>query len=464
MSTSGCSPRALLATARPMSTKQVRFAKTSFDAEGTPSSSRSSGSSSDFQGLCIKNTFIDVECGTPFCKRRPRTRTAPASQFCDETGHDLLSEVLNPQRDECSTSIQMRAAVSDEALSVPSRAWRPSTTEEMIARFNSQGTYAVLVKNTFIELEDESIPCRRGPRSKTELNGMLGCDLVQIPDEMSSDASTEDDSSEAVDESTEDQMAEPSSPFCSTPTPSCEAFPDQGLIFCQPQTVQLMQAPLPVLLPTLWPAAAPGGSPPAAGQALGAAEIPKRQEGQAEAAEEASRASEARPRREPAAGRRSRGACPPPRCLQQQALRYSEVDGFVRIQWTVDERKLRGSDKRLVSPSFDVDFGFGSSPMAFVAMLYPRSTTFRGSASFQQARGVGQVHLKCVSELGGDVPTTIRVSIGGDRNRLLRGPFTHSFAASPLFTLPREQAEWDFSAAVEEGSASFTVGVDVALT
>lgn len=72
--------------------------------------------------------------------------------------------------------------------------------------------------------------------------------------------------------------------------------------------------------------------------------------------------------------------------------------------------------------------------------------------------------MKCVSELGGDVPTTIRVSIGGDRNRLLRGPFTHSFAASPLFTLPREQAEWDFSAAVEEGSASFTVGVDVALT
>jgi hypothetical protein len=149
--------------------------------------------------------------------------------------------------------------------------------------------------------------------------------------------------------------------------------------------------------------------------------------------------------------------------LQQQALRSSEVDGFVRIQWTVEERKLRGSDKRLVSPSFDVDFGFGSRPMAFAVMLYPRSATFRGSASFQQARGVGQVHLKCVSELGDDVPATIRVSIGGDRDRLMRGPFTHNFAASPLFTLPREQAEWDFGAAVEEGSASVTVSVDVAL-
>jgi hypothetical protein len=129
----------------------------------------------------------------------------------------------------------------------------------------------------------------------------------------------------------------------------------------------------------------------------------------------------------------------------------------------VDERKLRGSDKRLVSPLFDVDFGFGSSPMAFAVMLYPRSATFRGSASFQQARGVGQVLLKCVSELGDDVPATIRVSIGGDQDRLLRGPFTHNFAASPLFTLPREQAEWDFGAAVEEGSASVTVSVDIAL-
>jgi len=311
----------------------------------------------------------------------------------------------------------------------------------MTARFNSQGTYAVQVKNTFIEVEDDSIPRRRRLRSKTE--------CLRSPDEMSSDASTEEGSSEAVGESTEDQAAEPSSPFCSTPTPRWGAFPDQGLIFCQPQTVHLMQAPLPVLLPMPWPAAAPWGSMPAAGQALGAAENPKRQEGQAWV---------------PAPGRRRFGACPPPHSLQQQALRSSEVDGFVRIQWTVDERKLRGSDRRLVSPSFDVDFGFGSSPMAFAVMLCPRIATFRGSASFQQARGVGQVHLKCVSELGDDVPATIRVSIGSDQDRLLRGPFTHNFAASPLFTLPRDQAEWDFGAAVEEVSASVTVSVDVALT
>merc|ERR1719221_1060527 len=158
----------------------------------------------------------------------------------------------------------MRAAVSDGALDGPSRAPRPST-DEMIARFNSQGTYAVQVKNTFIEVEDDSIPRRRGLRSKTELLWSL--------DEISSDASTEDVSSEAVGESAEDQVAEPSSPFCSTPTPRWGAFPDQGPFFCPPQTVHLMQAPLPVLLP-----AAPWGSLPAAGQTLGAAEKPKRQQ------------------------------------------------------------------------------------------------------------------------------------------------------------------------------------------
>jgi hypothetical protein len=149
--------------------------------------------------------------------------------------------------------------------------------------------------------------------------------------------------------------------------------------------------------------------------------------------------------------------------LQQRTLRSSEVDGFVRVQWTVAGAKLRGSDKRLVSPSFDVDLGLGSSPIVFAVMLYPRSATFRGSASFLQAGGVGHIHLKCVSELGDDVPVTIRVSIGGDQDRLSRGPFVHSFASSPLFTLPRDQAEWDFGAAVEAKSASLTLSVDVAL-
>jgi hypothetical protein len=299
----------------------------------------------------------------------------------------------NFQRDECNTSAQRRAAVSDEVLDGPS--------------------------------------------------------------------GTEGDSPETVGYSTEDQAAEPSLSFCSTPTPRREAFQDQEFIFCQPQTVQWMQAPLPVFLPTLWPAAVPWGSLPAAGQALGTAENPRRQEGQAEAAEEASRALVARPPRENRLYRRRLWSKRDSK--EYDVLRSSEVDGFVRTQWRVDERKLRGSDKRLLSSSFDVNFGFGSSPMAFVVMLYPRSATFRGSASFQQARGVGQVHLKCVSELGDDVPATIRVSIGGDQDRLLRGPFTHNFSASPLFTLPREQAEWDFGAAVEEGSASVTVSVDVAL-
>jgi hypothetical protein len=152
------------------------------------------------------------------------------------------------------------------------------------------------------------------------------------------------------------------------------------------------------------------------------------------------------------------------RSLQQQTLQSSEVDGFSRAQWTVDGRKIRSSDKRLVSPSFELDLGLGSGPMGFVLVLYPKSATFKGSSSFKEAEGLGHVHLQCVSELGDDAAAVkVRLSIGRGRARQLRGPFVHSFAASPLFALPKDQAEWDFGAAVEKQPANLYVSVDVAL-
>jgi hypothetical protein len=153
------------------------------------------------------------------------------------------------------------------------------------------------------------------------------------------------------------------------------------------------------------------------------------------------------------------------RSLQQQTIQSSKADGFSRAQWTVaDGRKLRSSDKRLVSPSFDLDLGLGSGPMTFVLVLYPKSAAFKGSSSFKEAGGLGHVHLKCVSELGDDAAAVkVRLSIGRGRARQLRGPFVHSFAASPLFALPKDQAEWNFGAAVEERPASLFVSVDVAL-
>jgi hypothetical protein len=145
-------------------------------------------------------------------------------------------------------------------------------------------------------------------------------------------------------------------------------------------------------------------------------------------------------------------------------MQCSEVGGVSRAQWTVDGRKLQSSEKRLVSPSFDLDLGLGTGPAAFVLVLYPKSATFRGSSSFKQAGGLGHVHLKCVSELGDDAAAVqVRLSIGRGQARQLRGPFVHGFAASPLFALPKEQADWDFGAAIDGKPASLFVSVDVAL-
>jgi hypothetical protein len=142
-----------------------------------------------------------------------------------------------------------------------------------------------------------------------------------------------------------------------------------------------------------------------------------------------------------------------------QSRLSSTVDGYARLRWTVDARKLNSSDKQLVSPPLDVDLGLGSGPVAFKIML----TASGGSSSFRKSRGVGCVQVKCCSELGADVCTEVRISIGREgQDSLPRGPVTHCFAASPVFTLPKKLAEWDFRAAVEQQSNSMVVNVDIA--
>jgi hypothetical protein len=136
-----------------------------------------------------------------------------------------------------------------------------------------------------------------------------------------------------------------------------------------------------------------------------------------------------------------------------QSQRCSTADGYARIRWTADARKLKGSDKQLVSPPLDVDLGLGSGPVAFKIML-----TASGGSTFKKSGGVGCVQVKCCSELGEDACTKVRVSIGRDP----RGPVPHCFSSNPVFTLPKEFAEWDFRAATELQSNSLVVNVDIA--
>jgi len=141
--------------------------------------------------------------------------------------------------------------------------------------------------------------------------------------------------------------------------------------------------------------------------------------------------------------------------LQSQLC--STVDGYARIRWMVDARKLKSSDKQLVSPPLNVDLGISSGPVAFKVIL----TASEGS-TFKKSRGFGCLQVKCVSELDDDGCTNVRVSIGSEGlAQLPRGPLTHCFSSNPVFTLPKELAAWNFCSAEEQQSKTMVVNVDI---
>jgi hypothetical protein len=135
-----------------------------------------------------------------------------------------------------------------------------------------------------------------------------------------------------------------------------------------------------------------------------------------------------------------------------------------RAQWTVDAKKLRGSDKQVVSPPFDVTLFPGAPPCTLKLMLYPKATPgIKGGTSFRKAAGVGHIQLKCCSELLEAHPaTSICVAVGaGSKLQSPRGPFKHGFGSSSVFNLPKEQADWNFTESVELHGQTFVVDVEL---
>jgi hypothetical protein len=131
------------------------------------------------------------------------------------------------------------------------------------------------------------------------------------------------------------------------------------------------------------------------------------------------------------------------------------------VQWSVDAKKLRGSDKQAVSPPLEVSLGPEAPPATFKLMLCPS-----GGDSFRKAGGVGQVQLKCCSDLlEGSWPlTAVSISVGSrSKAQAPRGPFVHRFGSSSVFSVPREQADWDFGTSVESSASVVVVTVEIAL-
>lgn len=145
--------------------------------------------------------------------------------------------------------------------------------------------------------------------------------------------------------------------------------------------------------------------------------------------------------------------------------RAFSVDSTVyRIHWTIDARKLRGTDKSAVSPAFELALGEQFLHVLFRMMVYPVHVSHaRGGTSFKKADGKGYVQLKCESQLPESLtPVTFRITTGsGEKTAPSRGPVLHDFSQSAVAGLPKEIEEWDFNAVVDEESSTFVVCLEI---
>jgi hypothetical protein len=131
------------------------------------------------------------------------------------------------------------------------------------------------------------------------------------------------------------------------------------------------------------------------------------------------------------------------------------------VQWTVDSRKLRSTDREAVSPIFSVSSKHGE--LEFKLVLKPKALdTLKGGSNFKNSRGKGYIELRCVSDLESDAavatPTlTFRLGIWGKRKEPFRGPLRHDFRERAICGLPDGQDEWDFGKVVDHNNNTFSV-------
>lgn len=133
--------------------------------------------------------------------------------------------------------------------------------------------------------------------------------------------------------------------------------------------------------------------------------------------------------------------------------------------WSVDARKLRGSDRSIVSKPFELALA-GSGVATFKLML----CAGQGGQSFKQSRGHGTIQLKCEQELRRSIDleavtnSVIRFSIGTSvESAALAGEpvsartVRHNFLQSAACVSP----DWDFRSVVNERAQTFTLLVRI---
>jgi len=124
----------------------------------------------------------------------------------------------------------------------------------------------------------------------------------------------------------------------------------------------------------------------------------------------------------------------------------------LKVRWPVDSKKLRGRDKQIVSPIFEVSPG-----CSFKLMLKPKAMgDKKHQESFQKARGWGSIELKCVE--GASLAPTLHfwMSVGGGS---LRGPVMHDFSESTVSGLTKSEESFNFASAVDGKTSTFLISL-----
>lgn len=148
-------------------------------------------------------------------------------------------------------------------------------------------------------------------------------------------------------------------------------------------------------------------------------------------------------------------AAPVEKAQPQTVTCAHEADGVFRVRWTVDARKLKGNDKTVVSPPFEIP---SKATGTFKMMINPAPSKLKGGATFRNSSGRGYVQLKC--DTASESTLRIRFAIGHGEEEP-RGPLEHNFAFNGVCGLPKEIAEWDFTKVVDEAAKTFVVCLEL---
>lgn len=142
---------------------------------------------------------------------------------------------------------------------------------------------------------------------------------------------------------------------------------------------------------------------------------------------------------------------------QPIVISCAQEKGTTRVEWIVDARKIKGTDKVIVSPPFEVP---SLSSSIFKMMITPKLVMEgKGGASFKKSKGRGTVQLKCESQLDDGGTLAFQMSAGcGESNVLFVCQEEWNFADVPLYHC---QEECDFTKCLDVAKRSFSVILEV---